>query len=204
MIKMIIKEKFGDMVYNLIYIFLIIINVSVIFLLSLAGGLLKKIHNSRWFSEEIYLQSTQDAFFAEKFKMVYNVSTLFILIAQIVLSIILLYIIMSHINKWKMDIALLYTLGYAEKNMFFYLCIRNLTDTVFATLISGIAAALIWKTIILDKLFNPIIDRSGVEYEINYLRFIIICLCVFAVQMIISIVNYKKQKQKNIRNVVED
>lgn len=204
MLKMVIREKFGDILYNLIYIMLITINISVIFLLSSAGEVLKKIHKSKWFSEEIYLESTQDAFFAERFKMVYNVSTLFILIAQVVLSITLLCIIISHVNKWKMDMALLYILGYTDKNIYFYLCIRNFTDTVIAAIISGIAAALIWKPVIIDKLFKSVIDRSGISHEINYWRYIIICFCVFAVQMIISIINYKKQKQRNIRNIVED
>lgn len=204
MLGIVIKEKTGDVIYNLIYLLLITINMSVFFLLSLAGGQLKKIHDSKWFSEEIYLQSTDDAFFAEKFKMVYNVSTIFILTAQIALGIILLYIIISHINKWKMDMALLYTLGYKDKNMYVYLIIRNAIDTVSASVVSIIAADVIWKQLIVKKLFVLIMNKSVVECESSYLRFLIICICVFSAQMLISIVNYKRQKRKNIRNVVEE
>lgn len=204
MLKIVIKEKFGDMVYNFIYIFLVTINMTVIFLLFLGGDLLRKIHNSSWFSEEIYLESTQDAFFAEKFKMVYNVSTVFIAVALTVLNIILLYIIISHINKWKMDMALLYTLGYKDKNMYAYLSLRNAADIVLAAAVSAIMAVIIWENLVINKLFKSILAKSSVEYKINYRIFIIICVCIFAVQMLISVLNYRRQKHKNIRNVVED
>lgn len=204
MLKIVIKEKFGDIVYNFIYIFLVTINMTVIFLLFLGGDLLRKIHNSSWFSEEIYLESTQDAFFAEKFKMVYNVSIVFIVIALTVLSIILLYIIISHINKWKMDMALLYTLGYRDKNMYVYLSLRNAADVVLAAAFSAIMAVIIWENLVINKLFKSILAKSSVEYKINYRIFIIICVCIFAVQMLISVFNYRRQKHKNIRNVVED
>lgn len=204
MLKIVIKEKFGDMVYNFIYIFLVTINMTVIFLLFLGGDLLRKIHNSSWFSEEIYLQSMQDAFFVEKFKMVYNVSTVFIVIALTVLSIILLYIIISHINKWKMDMALLYTLGYRDKNMYVYLSLRNAADVVLAAAFSAIMAVIIWENLVINKLFKSILAKSSVEYKINYRIFIIICVCIFTVQMLISVFNYRRQKHKNIRNVVED
>lgn len=204
MLKIVIKEKFGDMVYNFIYIFLVTINMTVIFLLFLGGDLLRKIHNSSWFSEEIYLQSMQDAFFVEKFKMVYNVSTVFIVIALTVLSIILLYIIISHINKWKMDMALLYTLGYRDKNMYVYLSLRNAVDIVLAAAVSAITAVIIWEKLVINKLFKSILAKSSVEYKINYRIFIIICVCIFTVQMLISVFNYRRQKHKNIRNVVED
>lgn len=204
MLKIVIKEKFGDIVYNFIYIFLVTINMTVIFLLFLGGDLLRKIHNSSWFSEEIYLQSMQDAFFVEKFKMVYNVSIVFIVIALTVLSIILLYIIISHINKWKMDMALLYTLGYRDKNMYVYLSLRNAADVVLAAAFSVITAVIIWENLVINKLFKSILAKSSVEYKINYRIFIIICVCIFAVQMLISVFNYRRQKHKNIRNVVED
>lgn len=204
MLKIVIKEKFGDIVYNFIYIFLVTINMTVIFLLFLGGDLLRKIHNSSWFSEEIYLQSMQDAFFVEKFKMVYNVSIVFIVIALTVLSIILLYIIISHINKWKMDMALLYTLGYRDKNMYAYLSLRNAADVVLAAAFSAIMAVIIWENLVINKLFKSILAKSSVEYKINYRIFIIICVCIFAVQMLISVFNYRRQKHKNIRNVVED
>ena len=200
----ILKEKIGDAVYNIIYIMLVTINMSVVFLLSMSGGLLEKVHDSRWFSEEIYLQSTQDAFFAEKFKMVYNVSVKFILISQIAVAIILLYIIISHINKWKQDMALLYTLGYKDKNMYGYLVIRNIIDTVPAAIVSVIASEIIFKQLIVKKLFKSIMDMSGVICENGYLRLLIICICVFAAQMLISVIIYKRQKRKNIRNVVEE
>lgn len=204
MLKIVIKEKFGDMVYNFIYIFLVTINMTVIFLLFLGGELLRRIHNSSWFLEEIYLESTQDAFFAEKFKMVYNVSTVFIIIALTALSIILLYIIISHINKWKMDMALLYTLGYRDKNMYVYLSLRNAVDIVLAAAVSAITAVIIWEKLVINKLFKSILAKSSVEYKINYRIFIIICVCIFTVQMLISVFNYRRQKHKNIRNVVED
>ena len=204
MVKIIIKEKFGDILYNLLYIVLITMNISVVFLLSAAGNLLKKIHNSEWYSEGIYHQSSTDAFFAEKFKLIYNVSTVFVLISQIVISIILLYIIISHLNKWKTDIALLYTLGYTDKNMLLYLCIRNFFDIICAALFSLIITIIIWKLIVTNKLFSEIIKVSGVGYEINYWKLIFICVIAFAIQMLISIINYQKQKHTNIRNIVED
>lgn len=204
MTEFVIKEKLGDKAYNLIYILLLVLNISVVFLLSAAGGLMDKIHKSKWFTEEEYMSYGEDVFFGEKFKLVYNVSTVFIIVAQAVISIILFYIILSHINKWKTDMALLYTIGYTDKNMIKYLFLRNLIDSIPVLLISGIITCIIWKTLVTGRALKDIIDESGVTAEMDFLKMVIIYLIIFAVQMIISIINYKKQKTKNIRNVVED
>ena len=204
MFRIILQEKISDRVNNIIYIFLVTINIICIYILINVNSLIKAMYKSEWFKSKANGYSGGDAYSIKKIAIMKVLGNYFIAVSAVILVLLIIYIIISHISKWVPDIALLHIIGYRTKNIIFYLMIRNGIDIIAVGAVGYICAKILWKVFIKGILFNKLINLTGADTNHNVKIFILCMLFIYFAQMFKAVRVYKTVRNKSIRKCLEE
>lgn len=204
MIKLIIREKINDAANNIIYITLLAINLTVIYILISGGFLIEKISESQWFKSTAKGYVSTDGFYIQKITVMKLLGKYFILVAVAILIAVMIYVIVSHMNKWISGMSLLHTIGYKKKYIVLFVMIKNGCDILASGVLGYILTGVAWHFCVEKIVFGKIIQLSNVKFTPDIRLYIICMVIIYAMQMIKGMSIYRGVRVKNIKQCVEE
>ena len=204
MLKIIFNEKINDAVNNVIYILLLTLNISAIYILISGGGTINAISNSQWFESVAEGYCDTDFHYIDKINIMKALGKYFIIVSVVILAVLIGYIITAHINKWISQLALLHTLGYNAKHMTAYLLIKNAFDIFVIGIMGVVCVEIVWNTLVEKLVFGKLIVLSGINDALEWKTYLICLAVVYVLQMAKGISTYRKVRRKNIKQCLED